>query len=311
MQEHPAGRFEKDGTISTSPLNSIYQLMARVFHYIRRALESRTDIDTYKNIVRYYPVSQSSITKFYNDTHIFFVLSTGRTGTTWLSDILDTCPSAKVEHEPIAREQIEQVRASQSYSVARTYINDFRLKEIFLRAGNLSSIDVYGETNSALRRHLVPLKEAIPTATLIHLVRDGRDVVRSVYSRGSYAESHPLYRDYMPPYAPFDQLEWLQLTEFERTCWAWRMENEFLRNHISRRARFEDILSSYELFKEQLLNPLELDVDRTTWTESIQKSRNSTSKYRIPEWKEWSQEMKDMFGRICSKEMGEYGYQSE
>lgn len=285
--------------------------MAGIFHHARRVLESRADISTYKRLVRYYPVSSSSIDIFYSNIKVFFVLSTGRTGTTWLSSILNTCPSAKVEHEPVPREQIEQVRASHSSSAARSYINDLRLKEIFLRSRDLDNIDVYGETNSALRRHLIPLKEAMPSATLIHLVRDGRDVVRSVYSRGSYAESHPLYRDYMPPDAPFSHSEWLKLTEFERTCWAWRMENEFLRDHISLRARFEDILSSYELFRKQILNPLALDLDRSIWSESMQKSKNSTSDYRIPKWEAWSQEMKDTFTKICSEEMRKYGYQSE
>lgn len=264
----------------------------------------------YRRCITKITINNKELSKLAAKKKVFFVLSTGRTGTKWLSSTLNEySSSASVKHEPLPEEQRAQVKASQSYTSARNYVNDFRLKDIFFRLKSLEDLEVYGEVNSALRRHLLPLREAIPSAKFIHLVRNGKDVVRSVFSRDAYHEKHSLYREYLPPRVPFTRSEWMQLSEFERTCWAWRGENEFLRDHISLRSRFEDILSSYELFQEQILEPLHLNVSQSDWRGSTQKSENSTSRYKIPSWEDWSTDMKRTFENICGDEMAQYDYQ--
>ena len=69
---------------------------------------------------------------------------------------------------------------------AERYIASFRKKEMYLRT-RLADFTIYGEVNSLLRRHLHALSHHFPAAGFLHMVRDGRDVVRTMMSTDALA----------------------------------------------------------------------------------------------------------------------------
>ncbi len=270
---------------------------------------------TYRRIVESLPVSENRVKKWVSRVGLFFIISTGRTGTLWLSEVLNKISKSDilVKHEPIPIETWAHKQALGCQELADNYIKNFRYKELYLRVGlGWYNIDIYGEVNGCLRRHIVPLKEVFPNAQFIHLVRDGRDAIRSVMSRPVLTAKHPVYNEtFIQPTAELTNEEWFQLSRFEKICWIWKTENEYIRKNTSFSARIEDITSSYSLFIKQILEPLGLELDEDVWQAFANNPKNMTKNYTIGSWEDWTTEQREQFIRICGKEMKEYGYKVE
>jgi hypothetical protein len=282
-------------------------MLKSIIHYIHRNYFNAHL--RYRKRIEFIPVSDEKVRQWFNTERIFFIVSTGRTGTKWLAELLNRHTEALVEHEPVPIEQLAHKAAIHNAVIAEKYVKKFRLKEIYLRVGKKHpDLTMYGEVNGALRRHIVPIAKHIPKVKIIHLVRDGKDVVRSVVSRGSFSGRHPVYHDFRPPKIDDYSERWERLSEFEKTCWIWQWENEYMRQHIDNCARFEDITSSYDFFKKQILEPLYLDLQENVWKIQAQRRQNVSSRYALGKWDEWTSEQKNQFAHICKKEMEHYGY---
>jgi hypothetical protein len=252
-------------------------------------------------------VSEAQLEAFRASTDVFFVLGIGRSGTTFLADLLDRVEKASVQHEPLDRDFRAHQEAFRDPERAFDYVDRFRAPDICLRA-QAEDAEVYGEVNSVLRRHAEALQAAFPEAGFLHLVRDGRDVVRSMYSATAMLEGDPNTQDIYPregdPYAD----EWPQMSRFERVCWYWRVENRYLRQYIDAFVRFEDVLASHEGFREGLLEPLGLELPEPVWAEAVDRPKNPTRDYDLPAWPDWNEERKQAFAEICGEEMRAFGY---
>jgi len=227
----------------------------------------------------------------------------------WLARLLNRCDGAYVAHEPVVEETWAHRDAIEDPRCAVDYLRRFRIKEICLRVREEAPrCRVYGEVNGTLRRHIVALREVLPAATLIHVVRDGREVVRSLCNRGTYSGGHPVYGDFVPK--PVDRVSrnWPRVSEFQRACWIWQHENSYMRAHVPHLARFEDIVSSYEAFADRILRPLDLSLPRGVWEGARGEPENRSETYAFPGWSEWSRAQREQFMTICGEEMRAYGY---
>ncbi|MFO7871839.1 MAG: hypothetical protein R6V03_10475 [Kiritimatiellia bacterium] len=263
----------------------------------------------YQRLIRWVPVSNKSIRNWLESKRIFFVLACGRSGTQWLANTLNQCEHALVEHEPMPGEAWAYIQAIKRPEAALTYMQNFRLKEIYLRAKSPSDgQQVYGEVNGFLRRHIPALLDTIPGVVLIHLVRNGKNVVRSHVSRRALASDHPVYQQFRPPGRADYAEHWNDLSLFERNCWYWTIENRYIRKWIPLYVRFEDIISSFSAFREQLLDPLGLHMPKPTWQQLVTRPQNVTNAFSMPPWPDWSLKEKKTFEAICGDEMLRYGY---
>jgi hypothetical protein len=237
----------------------------------------------------------------------FLITSTGRTATRWLAKLLNKAENAYVVHEPVPREQDLHVEAILEQDNTMRYLREFRLREMALRIHEHKAAR-YGEVNSFLRFHIKALQELIPELRIIHLVRDGRDVVRSVLNRRLNGAKNSPYYSLRPPVLDEYTARWEDLTLFERVCWGWQGENRYMREHIILRARLEDITSSYDLLRQQILEPLGLFVDKQFWNNATKKPTNVTRKYTVSPWSEWTSVEREQFIRICGAEMSACRY---
>ncbi len=251
-------------------------------------------------------IDYDEVLEWFRNKNIFFILSIGRSGTRFLAELLNKSPNALVVHEPFD-EAIPHQNAYLNPISAEKYIRDFRMKEIYLRVHNLD-IDIYGEVNSYLRRHCKAIKKLIPNVKLIHLVRDGRDVVRSMYARMTMKPGVYSTRNIVPLEDDPWRSEWSRMSRFERLCWYWMIENKYLRECIDRFVRFEDIITDYNYFKRNVLDYINLNIPREVWEHEVNKPKNITIVHKLPHWSEWSSELMESFKRICGDEMKIYGY---
>lgn len=234
---------------------------------------------------------------------LFLVTSTGRTGTTWLATLLNRIDDCHVVHEPLPVEQCAHVQALQEPDSARDYVAGFRLREIAWRLQN-DFCGTYGEVNGALRRHIKPLREILPHARIIHLVRNPRDVLRSMLNRAALTASDKVYCKLEHP-ANIERAEWLGMDQFAKLCWLWSADNAYLRMHADGRAYFEDITRDFGSFLEQILEPLGLQCAEAIWTEHLRLGRNATVK-RDDQHHAWTQQQEIVFGRLVAPELAHY-----
>lgn len=253
-------------------------------------------------------ITDSRISDWADNTKIFFVLAIGRSGTKFLADLLDQSPAARVVHEPVRDDYLAHQKAFHSQQEAAQYIHRFRKKEMYLRMRD-KQVDCYGEVNSLLRRHCMALKEAFPGSALVHLVRDGRDVVRSIISRKTMTPDDPHTGLICPTEEDPWKDEWFKMSRFERLCWYWQVENHHLRLNIEKRVQFERLIGSYDYLKKELLSPLGIDVPKNMWQAAVDSPKNVTDQYRIPHWSEWGDDRMASFRRICADEMRACGYE--
>jgi hypothetical protein len=167
---------------------------------------------------------------------------------------------------------------------------------------------VYGEVNGALRCHVDALNVVFPTATFLHLVRDGRNVVRSHMSRRTMTLKNPLSLFLHPIKSDSWYEQWPKMDRFARVCWYWQEENRRLRTVIGNPVQIEKILSNYNYFYTKVLIPCNIFVSKADWEFSIAIPHNVTSKFKMPKWENWTLEQKTKFIEICGDEMRMCGY---
>jgi len=259
----------------------------------------------------------------------FFILALGRSGTKFLATLLNRAKFSGdllVQHEPW--EYDHNMPSLSYYGGDSTVISgmlDQRFKEIF---NNLGSIKCYGEVNSYLRYNTDWLVERY-NPDLIHLVRDGREFVRSAFIRNVYTPQQfglPIVPKDSDPYSGL----WEEMNRFQKLCWLWKHSNEYLNeNIIGSPVRFESIISDYGYFKTRILEPLNLELPYHIWEVEKSIPRNTSMTYLIKsnlknlifrqkrmylkdsigKWSDWSNEMKDDFKKICGEMMMIMGYE--
>ena len=261
----------------------------------------------YTSAVRILPLSEQQLSRKLDAMNLFFILSTGRTGTAWISNILSLTEDSHIVHEPIPLEAYAHKQAVYNEKKAEKYIQHVKRKDIFIRVFR-HDCRVYGEVNGNLRRHIPFLKKYFPNAMLLHLVRDGRKIVRSILARSTFNGMHPIFGSECP--IPSRELNeaWTEMSEFEKACWAWKEENTYMRKQLPHLARLEDITSSYNAFQMQVLEPLDLFLSEQDWEKYADTKVNESKKNKVRLDEEWTEEQQRIFESICGDEMKALGY---
>ena len=274
---------------------------------LKHLLIYKIKTEYYNYLVRFL-IKNKNVDKLIKNKQFFFILAIGRSGTTFLSNLLNLSPNALVVHEPIANDIIAYNQAFNNEKNAYKYINSFRMKEIYYRIKK-ENFNVYGEVNGFLRRHCKTLINSFSNSDtkFFHLVRDGRDVVRSIASRKSFFDDKN-NKIIIPKQGDYYRQKWKTLTKFEKICWLWKEDNEYINKYVKERINFEQIISNYNYLKEKLLNPLGLEISEKIWKDKINKHKNITVEYKIPHWKEWDKEKIKTFNLICGETMKKMGY---
>ena len=225
----------------------------------------------------------------------------------FLANLLNKSKNISFYHETLKLDFIAYVQAFNNPKTAMEYISGFRKKYIYYLAANAGSGKL-GEVNSVLRRHAEGIQTYIPGARVIHVIRDGRDVVRSMMARETFTWKDPVSFFISPSDEDPYYSRWSELNRFEKLCWYWYVENEYLAEQIDHIVRFEDALQDFDYFSKRILSPLNLDLSYEVWKRHVKQPKNVTENHRIPHWKEWDSIRKNQFHEICGDSMSKFGY---
>ena len=268
-----------------------------------------TVLKNLKNIITYHILSNYSKlnTDSSKNSSIFFIVDSGRSGTKFLANLLDNDPNSTAMHEPTDLDKIAYLYSFKE-GETRKYVSGYRKRNIYKTIKKYNP-KIYGEVNSYLRRHVKYLKEVFPGAKYFHLVRDGRDVIRSFMSRNTLTDNdlstyyfrNKSYNNKLPE-------NWDSIDRFQKLCWYWRIEVEFVNEEIKDVINFENILKDYDYFNKKVLLPTGIDIQKKLWNKTISNPVNVTKKYIFPPWNEWKNDYKDKFIEICGTLMDKFNY---
>jgi hypothetical protein len=258
----------------------------------------------------------------------FFILSQGRTGTKFLSKLLNSVSETVVHHEP---DELDRNILFYSYTgqfdEALNGLLTLRFNQLLEKVPNDFT---YGECNSYLRYNGKWLSENLH-AKLIYTCRDARSYIKSAYPRALYTNLDKQLT-IIPKTGTKYAERWPNMTRFEKICWYWAETNRSLLNDSSGNVlQIERLLSKYDYFDSNINKPIGFNISKTDWRRAVMKPENSSSSFillkrkirmtikggfgrnlgkSLPEYDMWSTSMKHTFNEICGPLMTELGYEN-
>jgi hypothetical protein len=229
---------------------------------------------------------------------VYFFLSTARSGSKWLINILDKATPLTARHEFSLNhifkdgKLIEEKRTTSGF--VDLVANKTESEQLLIQSRSwIEQIPRdYAEANVYLERFLTKIEDIFSDATLIHLHRDPRDVVRSILNRDWYDtpedNRHPI----------MDVSGFRKLTPFQKACWYVRKTNESLLSSCQSRISFERMITDTD-YLAQTLRDLKIPLFKRLIAAEFDKKINANPRSEFPEYDNWTDELKSSFHDIC------------
>lgn len=249
--------------------------------------------------------------------NMFFVLGTGRSGSATIANTLSKNPKITCLHEPT----FPLVRLSTEYAHGNKNREDVKkeLKFIYRDTGIFPQ-GIYGESDMKCSNLVEIIAEILPKAKFIWLIRDGRDVVSSGYSRGWFDESEytanlsgkgrvysgkawSRYRINGYLCGQFSEEEWKDMSSFERNCWYWQYWNELIEQQLNSLPKEQWIQIKLENLSREL-SKVESFLGTDRGRQKVEKA--NVAQYKLRNSNSWSVEQKAMFQKWCGAGMNRW-----
>lgn len=231
----------------------------------------------------------------------YFFLSTARSGSKWLTEVLKQATSVKARHEYILNQDYyhgESVHKATAY-FRRLEHNHLEVFDLFLEAWQvfLKQEKDCAEINVYLVHFIENLKKFFPHAVFIHLYRDPSKVVRSLMNRNWYDTPE----DYA--HAQLTQIDAAQLNQFERICYYVAETNLKLKKNCDFKICLEDVTKSGEKLATALSEIGVVYYPRLAG-ELLNKKIDPSVENNFPVFSKWNKYQKKTFHNIfCDSSM--------
>ena len=253
-------------------------------------------------------------------SRVALILSSGRTGTKFLARYLDANYEGVVaRHEPRPSRSLRL--ASHAHMVGRVSREAlvYLLRRKRERTIDPLGAELYVESNPFLSGFVDVIGEVWEDPTIIHIVRDPREHVRSSLNHGTATGLKGLGNRFVPYWYP-DVTKILGLEERPRwtgmAAGVWTVMNRRLRGAADRYGNFhtfhyEDVFDESHSGLREICRVLGLDYSGAGAAASPTERINAARLSVIGPWREWPAEDCREIERICQPLMGEYGYGTE
>lgn len=249
------------------------------------------------------------------DSGMFFVVSTGRAGSKLISHLLSAVGGCVCEHEP----EPALILESSAYRYGDISQEEIAALLRETRSPHLNG-DIYCESNQTLTLLIPVLVRVFPQAHFIWLMRNGRDMVASAYSKQWYSghsENHDRYEDCTPlekkwidgriqgdRCGDLSAAEWARLDRFGRCCWYWYYVNKLIGRDLAQYAPSRYYRLHLETIDAQLPALLHW-MGLKTWIRPAARRINPGKRAAYP-WSAWSEAQRDQFEYWCAEQMDSF-----
>lgn len=201
-------------------------------------------------------VDQHTIDQMYADYSPVFVLSTGRSGSKLIVNLVNLSGNVTAYHEP--RPTLEYFsdyayHHQNESDILTNMIDAVRMElvmEIFIKD------QIYVESNQCLTFFAPVISKLFKNSKFVHLVRHPGDFVRSAVRKG-WHKNDSIWESGRAKME--DKKQWAQLDQIERLSWLWMTTNQYIEDfktqvHTSRvfTLKFEDLVEKKETVKKLL-----------------------------------------------------------
>lgn len=236
---------------------------------------------------------------------MFFILSTGRCGSTTIASVLNQSSDAVCIHEHQPKFIIEA--PLYLYGELSHWYLTHTLK--VTRPETIKGKQ-FGESNHNLSYMIPALKDVFPKAKFILLIRDGRTAVSSMFSRGWYTGSPELH-EWDKWRIRGDKLrcisadKWMEMDPFEKICWHWSYKNSLIIDQLN---KFECEWMDLRLEDFDSKLPAVFSFLGITQPEKLEvkKENKAPSHHKIIENSDWSPRQVKIFDLYCGELMKRY-----
>ncbi|MCI4670288.1 MAG: sulfotransferase [Bacteroidia bacterium] len=259
---------------------------------------------------------------------LFFVASTGRSGTKTISALLSQHPDIDCRHEAqFALNNLSTLMAEGESSE----LVEAALKVMYLQSANIKTTKkVYGESDLKNSSLIPGLHKILPEAKFIWLIRKAEDFVASAYGRGWFDQREYCYGEektfspdsmisendmnmYRWEYARhrvnggktegLEKETWEKMGAFERCCWYWGYWNQMIEKQLIELRPRQYFFLRLEEIEEQLPAILEwLGVKEAP----IQSGVFNRASHKKVKSESWSEEQKRVFEKWCREGMNKW-----
>lgn len=225
-----------------------------------------------------------------------FVLSTGRCGTKWLTELLRRDPRMRVNHSDYP----ELIRHSRL--AYEQYAEMPRVFQEIIRAARDGYIldayrrgQVYVETNNRITFFAYAVQAVYPQARFVHLIRHPGDFVRSGLRRGWY---HGGRHDVGRIRNIVDPAGWEEMTDTAKIAYLWNETNQYIETFAETldmgafvQIRAEDMFSDAQATKA-IADFVGAKIQDRIIRSMLKKKINRQMTGNISPYREWSRESK-------------------
>tara|TARA_A100001015_G_scaffold77007_1_gene85512 strand:- start:2202 stop:4172 length:1971 start_codon:yes stop_codon:yes gene_type:complete len=184
------------------------------------------------------------------DKKIYFFLSTARSSSKWLSEVLNTGTSCRGEHEFTLNFQSdghhEPKNTQTNFQEIQT--NDALARQLILDSATYINTQKHdwAECNVYLPHTLTQLQATFPNAKFIHIRRKTEDVVNSLINRNWYDTPN----DYIHPIVDFDHYN--AKSQIQRCLAYVTFTNNKISGHTSTTLSQSKLVTDFEYFKTEI-----------------------------------------------------------
>lgn len=194
---------------------------------------------------------------------------------------------------------------------------------------NKENIQYYIESNPSASINLPIIASTFPNYKVIWIIRNGKDWVRSSFSKYNEGNNEAYVFD---KHEPIDRLtakdiandslgsNWDSLDRFEKVCWNWVAYNKIIEefainNNNLLQIKFEEIFNKEQKFTgiNKIIDFLDLrnnlKVNEKDFELQMNVKKNVNETYLLSKnFQEWDSLYQDKFIAICGETMEKYGY---
>jgi hypothetical protein len=262
--------------------------------------------------------------EFYKEDNFqpIFILSTGRTGTKLISNLLKKDDRNVVFHSPNP-ELIEQGKVVYNFSKERDSavknkseileFEIFKTAREFLLAKSIKYDKRYIEANNRITFFAPLIKKYIPNAKFIHLYRHPGEFVRSGIRRKWYTGGHDHDTGRIcPTINSPEYADWGRFDSLQKISWLWKETNSFIEEFLASLKNTDFIQINFNELSIDNINEILRFTNSSVSKGNIKKILkypvNSQSSGYFPKYENWNEEDKTKMKDICSKLALKYKY---
>ena len=241
---------------------------------------------------------------------MFFILSTGRSGTKTIARTLNALPGCYCPHEPVP------TLIAEGSAYRHGQVSGEKIRRILRESRSPTFYGAtYGESNQKLSFVIPELAETFLEAKFVWLIRNGLDVVASIMARGWYGgyeedyetmpERWKAWRDHRIQgdlCGDVSKKKWMRMAPFERCCWYWSYVNRLVCHDLKLHAPGRYRVLKLENIHQDLLKTVRW-LGLPALAVPAARRHNKAESYQPYHWKQWSQAEREKFETWCCEQM--------